>query len=1250
MLLAPAICMIFILICHSISSGESVSIVLDEANLESSTLTMFGADQSGTSLGFRVAGIEVESVDLNGTDYQAIKLLTENPEFFGDTAEEGLPELPVYAHLIGIPDYSGARIEIISSSYEILDGYEIMPSQPPVLESSVEQPPFTINDDFYGRDEFYPSEPVQLGEPVICRDLRMIQVVISPVQYNPLTRQIKVYTNLDYNVVYEGYDQRNVKSRRGNTIAESFMSLYRAMVPNADELLAAYEPIRGGYLIITPDAFEDSAAVLGRWKHLKGYNMVIATGSDIDPNGSTPTAVEVKNYIQDAYDTWDIPPEYICIIGDENLAIPDYEYDYGYDTYASDHPYSCVDGDDYLSDIMVTRMSVNSSYQTLSVTMHKALTYEMNPYMSDPDHWRRGLSVAGNVYAVTPRLTVLWVRHQLLNHGFTHVDTSFRWSSGQSDPYLLGYFNSGPCLVSYRGWAGPSGWYSPSFSTSDLNSIQNHNMLAPMASIVCGTGHFGYSECFGEKWIRMGSSPTSNKGGPAFFGSTDTGTHTKWNNPIMIGYYWAILRENISNFALAAFYGKLNQYNKFPSHNYPGGNIEKYHHTYNTLGEPELEVRTMIPRSMTVSYPSSVPVGTNVMEIQVDGQGGAPLTGAYVNLVKGYGVEEEVFVGGRTGNNGLIILDFSAPTPDTLFVTVTAKDYIPHVGYSLVQTAPVAVGVNSIALDDDNSGNSSGNSDGNVNPAETVEFDVVLRNYGSSITATDVQATLSSSNPYVEITIASQSFGDIAPGNTASSGKFAAQFSPYSSQGEHIILDLLISSDQGSWDAAIPVDVKSMHFLHLGTSYPDNPNGRPDPGETTSMVVSLQNQGELAGSSLIGNITQAYQGITIIDGSADFGDIGIGEIGSNASSPFIIEIASDVYNGYSADLGMELVSSSGAVASTNIPIVIGNVSTYDPVGPDEYGYFMYDDTDTGYDSAPIHQWMEISPYAGGSGARVNFPFSTDDDAAVVLLPFDFVYHGQAFDYMLVCINGFVAFDTSTYDMEGHRFSNSHNMSIPDYGAPSGIICPFWDDLEYYGNSGVFEYYDSSSNRFIIEWKNCVHARTGDQQSFQMIIYDPVYHSTPTGDSEILFQYQVVNNTDDNSSGSNPGLYSTVGLQNLENSDGLQYTFDNYYHPGAATLTNGRAIKVTTATGLGMPTPGACCLPDESCIEDLTPLECQNLSGTFMGENTLCSEVDCTILDIPTLSEWGMLIMGLLLLAVGTIAVVMRKRIALNRST
>ncbi|OQX91562.1 MAG: hypothetical protein B6D58_07485, partial [candidate division Zixibacteria bacterium 4484_95] len=242
------------------------------------------------------------------------------------------------------------------------------------------------------------------------------------------------------------------------------------------------------------------------------------------------------------------------------------------------------------------------------------------------------------------------------------------------------------------------------------------------------------------------------------------------------------------------------------------------------------------------------------------------------------------------------------------------------------------------------------------------------------------------------------------------------------------------------------------------------------------------------------------------------------------------------------------------------------VNSNDPVGPDNYGYYMFDNTDVDYDLAPTYEWIEINPSLGGQGTRLSF--SESDDASVLInLPFDVQYYGQTYGHMIVCTNGFVDFDTIPYDMAGHYWFNWANYPIPDPGCAKAQISPFWDDLKYTGSThGVYTYYDEDNDRFIIEWSGMTHANTSSPETFQMIIYDPAEYPTPTGDAEFVFQYHTIYNNDSGGSDANrPESYSSVGFENWDEDDGLQYEYDNVYHPGAATLQAGRAIKITTAT-------------------------------------------------------------------------------------
>ncbi|MEE8417499.1 MAG: C25 family cysteine peptidase, partial [candidate division Zixibacteria bacterium] len=888
----------------------------------------------------------------------------------------------------------------------------------------------------------------------------------------------------------------------------------------------------------------------------------------IDPNGSNPTKYEVFDYIQDAYETWEVPPEYVMIVGDEDNTYNTGIEDYPYSNYASDHPYSMVDGSDYLPDIFVSRYSVDNMSQ-LRIGIAKILAYESNPNMADPDHWLRGLSVAGNVHATTPRLTTLWARYQLLNRGFTRVDTCFSWYGVNGHPNIdpgpapiLASMNNGVSIVSYRGWAGSGGWYNPSFSSSNLNQVQNNNKLGVMASIVCGTGNFGYGQCFGEVWIRMGSSPTSYKGGPAFFGSTDPGTHTRWNNPIMTGYYWGILAEDIYHFAAAAVRGKIQQYNTFPR--FRSSYIRQYFHTYNMLGDPELEVRTAIPKIINVSHPLSLTHGINHIQAIVTDGLEQPVEGAYVTLVKSILGEDDVFEVGKTDAFGNISFTFDASSIGTMYLTVSGRDLYPYQGTVLITRGELAVGHESHAIDDDNSGYSSGDGDGIANPGETIELSVDLKNFSDDRTAYDINVVL---DPFdaelATVYDADRSFGDIGAGEIVSTETpFVIRIDPHAQDSDEIWLKTTATdSNNDSWESLVEILVEAPKFRVISVSFPGG-NGRLDPGETSDMVLTLENIGSADAQGVTATVVTMDDYTSIESERGIFGSIPAGGSGNNSLNPMVISSDPGTFDGRTLNLMLHTATSSGAQSSIPFTVTVGIVLSSDPVGPDAYGYYMFDNTDAGYAPQPTYDWVEIVPNLGGQGTRLYFS-NNDDYSVQVNLPFDFIYYGQEYSRLIVCTNGFAAVDTVAYDMDDTYWHNFSNWPIPDPGNAEGQISPFWDDLEYSGSTyGVYTWHDEDNHRFVIEWYHMSHRNTGATETFEMIITDPAYYPTITGDAEFYYQYQSIVNNDSGE------LYSSVGFESYDQLRGIEYTFDNTYAPGAATLTSGRAIKITTNTGRG----------------------------------------------------------------------------------
>ncbi|MCD6162502.1 MAG: hypothetical protein J7K40_08830 [candidate division Zixibacteria bacterium] len=1176
--------MTVILILIPVLCFGSTNLTYDSAGKTAAEVTL--SNDMKTSICFSLSGLTLEPVDIAGKEFSKILPVQSELSDFGFTHQEGLPNIPVYSDFVIIPDRSGVRVNIISSEFETYQNINAMPSQPFALESGEQEMSFVFNESFYQKDAFYPEQLVELSEPMIMRDFRFVQTNINPVQYNPATKEMRVYTSVEYELIYEGVDERNLKVRNNYNISEAFLPIYESVFSNADLILSDYEVVRGGYLIITPNnmSFADTIAALARWKHLKGYPTRIVESDEITPTGS-PTYTQVRNFIVGAYQNWDLPPEYILIVGDEDQRIPDYPYS----GYTSDHQYTTIDGSDYVSDIFLARMSVDNMTE-LRTAMYKVLRYEQEPDMSDPGYYKRGLGVAGNIYATSPRITNLWVRKLALEHGYTQVDTVFDWGSGAPNWSTINTaINNGVSYVSYRGWAGSSGWYNPNYTVSNINGLSNGWKTGIMASIVCGTGNFGSNICFGEAWIRAGS-PTFPKGGPCFYGTTDGSTHTAWNNPNMVGFFSALFDKGMYNFAQLMFMGKWRIFEAYPSLNSPGSYIQKYFNTYNSLGDPQLEVRTEIPMTMTVSYPANIPVGTNFLTIHV-ADNSFPLEGAYVNLVKGYGINEEIYAGGWTDNEGNVIIHFTNTSADTIFVTATARDYIPHMGHCLSISQTVALGTDSLIIDDSDAGGTNGNNDGKANPGETLGLDIRLKNFGTSVNATGINASLTSDNPAVSIITGDQTYPNINHGQSAlPDGLFIVELDQDIPHGETILLNLAVTSNEGDWEAVVVLDINSIKPVSVEVSYPGNPNNRIDPGETSNIVLSFTNVGGLDGEQITGALSCEDNYVTINNATGQFGDIDINQSGDNSSTPFNISVNTGAFNGRNINFTVAFTSDMSdmddVLFEKTFSIVIGSISSYDPIGPDNYGYYMYDNTDMGFSEAPIYDWIEINPQYGGSGTRITMP-NNDDASTIVSLPFDFKYYGEITRKIIVSTNGFIALDTLPYDRAGSYWHNWDNWPIPDPGNACGQISPFWDDMESSGSiNGIYKYHDTANGMFIIEWSGFIHSRTGSPETFQIIIYDALMHPTPTGDCEIVFQYNVINNDDNNNSSSHPEAYSSVGFENWDEDDGLEYQYDNVYHPGAAILQDGLAIKITTAvSGLAAP-------PDMDYSPESFDLACQ----------------------------------------------------------
>ena len=137
------------------------------------------------------------------------------------------------------------------------------------------------------------------------------------------------------------------------------------------------------------------------------------------PNG-------IQDYIENVYNTWDIPPEFVTIVGD---ASGSYEVATNYEYYSGvygegDWPYSLLEGDDFLPEIIICRLSVRTPTH-LGVVVNKILNYEKAVDMSED--WYETAALIGDPSdsGISTVITNEYIEQILENHGMENINTKY---------------------------------------------------------------------------------------------------------------------------------------------------------------------------------------------------------------------------------------------------------------------------------------------------------------------------------------------------------------------------------------------------------------------------------------------------------------------------------------------------------------------------------------------------------------------------------------------------------------------------------------------------------------------------------------------------------------------------------------------------------------------------------------------------------------------------------------------------------
>ncbi len=1133
----------------SIGIGLALAPALLAASLESRAPLRIEAEGASATV------IHVDLADLALPSPEA--LADWSPEGFTTLRLDGEYLLPRSSDLYEIPPTGGLRLVVEELHSEVLPGYA--PTLGREDENGEIRPSIETPREAY---EGLFREHIHLGEAAILRDLRLAPLSIQPLRVTEngmeLLRSARI--RLEYDRGVAGANEL----RQQHSWTSNMEEIYRGLVPNHGQFYNDVDDSRFPvYLITGADAYMNMAYIgeFVSWKRRKGFDVRMVPFSTI-PGGNVNTIeyADLQAWFNQVWDT--DRPEFILLVGDEdglNACPTSYVQSSFGEQDVTDHKYALQEGEDYLPEILVGRMSVDNAQQLFTVARKPVVHESQTPIGTPPCEWHeRGLVVSCN-YAdngnapISPNLTSRWVIEKMRSNGWCVEtgDSLFYPPLSDGGPPVQAAINAGRNIVSYRGWANSNGWVFPAFDRNDIEGLTNGLRMPVVASFVCQTGAFGGAgvedPCFGEKFVQFGN-PATLGGAVAFVGPSDLHTRTQFNNPVCSGFFNAIFDLDLRSVGAALLNGKMELYRGYPLIRDDPYGAFFYFHVYNVLGDPDLKIWRGTPKTMSVEVTSELVTGHQDLEIVLQGDDGMPLTDAVVTITSG-NANSELRARGRTDEQGRLVLPLELDDETTLTLTANHLEYVPGTASISVNDAAELAALVSTRIEEETA-------DDLIRAGESLELFPTLENHGATELSA-LSAVLEADETMVEILDGNASWNTLAGGATAESADgFSLRILPSVPEGQLVPVVVRVTGG-GDPITVIQLDVRNKALLVEEISLASGAD-HVDPGQEDELVLLVRAGGvaDLAAAAV--TLVSGSDRLEVIDTEAfDLGDLAVD---GTAELRYTVAGGLSFFQGQEVPLTLQVVDGEGFSGQVSFSGPNGTEVPTGPLGPDRHGYYAIESGDFGIIDHPVYDWKELDPEYGGTfDERL---YVIDDQVAEVDLPFDFTYYGNTYNRISVCSNGWIS-------MGSTWMANFRNWNIPSSLGPPDMIMAWWDDLKpMYTAAGdsvhvpVLTRYDEAEGALILSWSR-TYARYAWEdpgqplQEFQLILYDQAVRPTTSGDNEFLMQYKRVTNVDvDNN-------YATVGITNFGHNDGLEVTYANFAAPTCTVPGQGSAILFTT---------------------------------------------------------------------------------------
>ncbi len=917
------------------------------------------------------------------------------------TAAPQLPEGVI--HLALPPGKDIASVTIVHLTSDTLAGrYDLYPSQRPQVFSDPTVRFIRQDQGIYSSSNPYPKEIVKPAPQGFFAGYNIGALIVYPVQYVPSKKLLIFHSEIEVEIIYKDVQRQQLPFKESahasflqqksvNGMVQNPVSLSRSPVRRIQSVSSL--PIEDHeYVLITSDALASSFQPLRDWKLKKGLSAKIVTTDWIYANYSgTDNQERIRDFIRDAHETWGTL--WVLLGGDVSIVPARYAYamdcQYGSpsdNNIPCDLYYSDLDGNwnangnsiygeitdsvDMYPDVYVGRAPVENADQA-TVFVNKILTYEKNP----PTDYENKALFLGMVLWSSPYtnsgLGKNYIDSLYVPPRFDPITKLYQDLGNESPATVIPAMNAGQNLINHDGHA----WYSVlsvgegALGIADMDALTNGPRYSILYSIGCWPGAFDY-DCIAEHFIR-----NPNGGGVAFIGNSRYG----WGSPgnPLFGYsdrfdqqfYKKLFTDDIYHIGntLAAEKGVF----------VPLAQEENVYrwceYEINLLGEPEMPIWTDAPRTLTLTCPPNLPVGTTLCPVTVT-DGGNSIEGALVCLM----ADSVAYATGLTGTDGRVNLEITTISPSTpLYLTVTKHNYFPaETTITLTATGPYAC-ISSYTT--------NGSPAGFVSPGDPVTMALTVKNFGSD-TAKRINILLVNTAGRITLIDSTVLAGTMAPGESLFiPHAFSFLADTAICNGDVIYLNVRISDSLGNlWTDQISLTGAISLLSYYGSQVSDsvfgNGNGYAEPGETLSVRIILDNKGYGTAHNTSALIRSDDPSVEVIDSVVMFGNL---PPGSKNSATTRVAVTPDCTVPAFPRIDMHLSTQGGFVYTDTFFISVGIFGLSDDIENGGSNWTHSGTTDLWHMSSYRYHSGATSWYCGDENQRL---YSNDMAGMLISVP------------------------------------------------------------------------------------------------------------------------------------------------------------------------------------------------------------------------------------------------------------------------